>query len=104
MRELTPEEKRSLRAKMVEQQESRIRRAEARGEKALAARLREEKRQSRILLQVHDELVLEAPEAEVEAVVKLTREVMSTAFELRAPLKVEVEVGRNWLEMEPAGW
>ncbi len=53
---------------------------------------------------MHDELVLEAPEDEVEAVVRLTREVMSTAFELRAPLKVEVEIGQNWLEMKPAGW
>ncbi len=54
---------------------------------------------TRILLQVHDELVLEAPEAEVEAASQLTRQVMSQAYELDAPLKVEVEVGDNWLEM-----
>ena len=44
MRDLTPEEKRSLQAKMIEQQESRIRQAEARGKKTLAARLSAEKR------------------------------------------------------------
>jgi DNA polymerase-1 len=58
---------------------------------------------ARILLQVHDELVLEAPEAEVEAVAHLTRQVMSQAYQLDAPLKVEVEVGDNWLEMEKGG-
>jgi DNA polymerase-1 len=69
----------------------------------LHAKLREKKLQSRLLLQVHDEVVLESPEAEVDKVVKLTREVMSQAFELRVPLKVDVEVGQNWLEMERAG-
>ncbi len=64
--------------------------------------LHEQKLQSRLLLQVHDEVVLEAPESEVEKVGALTREVMMNAFELRVPLKVDVEVGRNWLEMEPA--
>jgi DNA polymerase-1 len=55
---------------------------------------------SRMLLQVHDELVLEAPDDEIEVVVPLVREVMSGAFELSVPLKVDVEVGQNWLEME----
>jgi DNA polymerase I-like protein with 3'-5' exonuclease and polymerase domains len=36
----------------------------------------------------------------VEAVVPLVREVMSGAFELSVPLKVDVEVGKNWLEMK----
>ncbi|MBN1995260.1 MAG: DNA polymerase I, partial [Anaerolineae bacterium] len=66
----------------------------------LHAELKKQKLQSRLLLQVHDELVLEAPQAEVEPVVKLTRRVMSKAFALRVPLKVDVEVGQNWLEME----
>ncbi len=66
----------------------------------LHAELRKQKLQSRLLLQVHDELVLEAPEAEVETLVELTREIMCQAFELKAPLKVEVEVGQNWLEMD----
>ena len=66
----------------------------------LHAELGRRKLRSRILLQVHDELVLEAPEAEVEAVSKLTRQVMSQAFPLAVPLKVDVEIGQNWLEME----
>ncbi|MBN1221432.1 MAG: DNA polymerase I [Anaerolineae bacterium] len=69
----------------------------------LHARLQEQKLKSRILLQVHDELVLEAPEPEVKTTVQLTREVMSQAYKLRVPLKVEVEVGQNWLEMEKTG-
>jgi DNA polymerase-1 len=55
---------------------------------------------TRILLQVHDELVLEAPEGEVDQAVRLTREVMSTAFALNVPLVVDVEAGLNWLDME----
>ena len=66
----------------------------------LPARLREHSLHSRLLLQVHDELVLEAPAAEVEETARLTREVMSSAFPLRVPLKVDVEVGDNWLEMD----
>ncbi len=56
---------------------------------------------SRMILQVHDELVLECPEAELAAVSRLVRETMEGAYELRAPLKVDVEVGPNWYEMEP---
>ena len=62
--------------------------------------LRERGLRARMLLQVHDELVLEAPDDELESVVSLVREVMSGAFELAVPLKADVEVGQNWLEME----
>jgi DNA polymerase-1 len=62
--------------------------------------LQERRLRSHMLLQVHDELVLEAPDDELEAVVPLVREVMGGAFELSVPLKVDVEVGQNWLEME----
>jgi len=58
---------------------------------------------TKLLLQVHDELVLEAPQAELDEAVKLTREVMSGAYKLHVPLKVDVEVGQNWLEMVRAG-
>jgi DNA polymerase-1 len=63
--------------------------------------LRERRLRSRMLLQVHDELVLEAPDDEVDMVTLLVREVMGDAYELAAPLKVDVEVGQNWLEMAP---
>jgi DNA polymerase I len=62
----------------------------------------EQKLRTRMLLQVHDELVLEAPEAELSQVVKLTHEMMCHAFELKVPLGVEIGVGQNWLEMEAA--
>jgi DNA polymerase-1 len=62
--------------------------------------LKERQLKSRMLLQVHDELVLEAPTDEVEIVANLTREVMSQAFELKIPLKVDVEIGDNWLDMQ----
>jgi DNA polymerase-1 len=51
-----------------------------------------------ILLQVHDELVLEAPEAEVEGVVAVVRREMEGAATLEVPLVVEIGVGPNWLE------
>ncbi|MFN3450336.1 MAG: DNA polymerase, partial [Roseococcus sp.] len=53
---------------------------------------------ARMLLQVHDELVLEAPEAEAEATGALLREVMENVASLRVPLRVEVGQGRNWAE------
>jgi DNA polymerase-1 len=62
--------------------------------------LRERNLRARMLLQVHDELVLEAPDDEIKSVVPLVRQVMCSAYELAAPLKVDVEVGQNWLEME----
>ena len=49
-----------------------------------------------MIIQVHDELVLEAPEAEVAAVTALLREEMEQVMSLRVPLKVAVHMGRNW--------
>ncbi|HKJ85152.1 MAG TPA: DNA polymerase, partial [Spirochaetia bacterium] len=54
---------------------------------------------SRLLLQVHDELILECPPDEVEAVSNLVREIMVSAVELSIPLKVSVETGSSWGEM-----
>ena len=51
-----------------------------------------------LLLQVHDELVIEAPDGHAEAVAKRVREVMRGAWELKVPLEVEVGIGGNWLE------
>jgi|GEM_PF-945 len=58
--------------------------------------LQERKLRSRMLLQVHDELVLEVPEEEVETVVPLVKEVMEGAYRLEAPLQVEIHTGPNW--------
>jgi len=62
--------------------------------------LRERGLQSKMLLQVHDELVLESPEAEVDEVKALVTECMEGAYQLSVPLEVEVSVGKNWRDME----
>ncbi|MBA2292653.1 MAG: DNA polymerase I [Gemmatimonadales bacterium] len=51
-----------------------------------------------LLLQVHDELVIEAPLAETDATIALVREHMEGAAQLRVPLVVSVGMGRNWVE------
>jgi len=51
---------------------------------------------SRIVLQVHDEIILESPDAEVDAASELTRSVMRGAFELRVPLEVDLQVADTW--------
>jgi len=53
---------------------------------------------SRLLLQVHDELIFEAPEEEVEKVSALIKNKMENAYKTRVPLLVEIGVGNNWLE------
>jgi DNA polymerase-1 len=52
----------------------------------------------RMLLQVHDELIFEAPPEEVEAMSLLVREHMENVATLRVPLVVDIGVGPNWLE------
>ena len=59
-------------------------------------RLRDEGRGARLVLQVHDELLLEAPDAEVSAVKELVREEMCGAYELDPPLAVDVGAGADW--------
>jgi len=66
----------------------------------LHRRLREDGYTGRMILQIHDELLLEAPEDEVDALQDLVVETMGNAFELDVPLKVEVSTGRNWLELK----
>jgi DNA polymerase I len=63
-------------------------------------RLNAEKRQAKMLLSVHDELVFEAPPKEVPAVAQLVRDQMVGAMKLDVPLEVEVAAGKNWLEVE----
>jgi len=65
---------------------------------AIHRRLREEGRSGRLVLQVHDELLVEAPDREVSAVKDLLRAEMVAAFELDPPLAVEVGAGEDWNE------
>ena len=64
----------------------------------LGQALRQDGFQARILLQVHDELVLEAPAGEVNRVAEIVRECMVGVAELKVPLVVDVGAGPNWLE------
>ena len=61
-------------------------------------RLVAEQRRARMLLQVHDELVLEVPEAELDAVIALVKHEMEHAAELSVPLIVDVGTGANWVD------
>ncbi len=61
--------------------------------------LRERGLSARMILQVHDELVFEAPEAEAEAVASLAREAMEGAGQLAVPLDVTVGIGKSWAEI-----
>jgi len=60
--------------------------------------LQDEGLQARLVLQVHDELVFEAPEAETGAVAELARREMAGAWELDPPLVVDLGVGETWVE------
>ncbi|QOW10217.1 DNA polymerase I [Kaistella flava (ex Peng et al. 2021)] len=60
--------------------------------------LTEQNLKTKMLLQVHDELVFEAPEEELETVTALIKKEMESAYETTVPLLVEVGVGDNWLE------
>jgi DNA polymerase-1 len=64
-------------------------------------RLLRERWQARMLLQIHDELVFEAPSGEVNGLAECVVAEMSTVGELRVPLKVDVKAGANWAECEP---
>lgn len=63
--------------------------------------LRQAGYQARIVLQIHDELVLEVPRSELSAVARLTQDAMINALSLRVPLKVDLAAGPNWLQTEP---
>ena len=65
---------------------------------AVWKRLREERLEARLVLQVHDELIVECPESEAETVAKLLDEEMEGVAALAVPLTAEAHWGRNWLE------
>ncbi len=60
--------------------------------------LKEQKLEAKILLQIHDELLIEAPFEEAEQVAEILKTEMMAAAELRVPLSVEVKTGDNWYE------
>ena len=53
---------------------------------------------SKMLLQVHDELVFDVPKEEIETLSALVRDIMENTYRLSVPLKVDIEYGENWFE------
>ncbi|MGF3113056.1 DNA polymerase I [Facklamia sp. P13055] len=66
----------------------------------LDQRLKEEDLQSRMILQIHDELILEGPEEEMSILEKIVPQVMEEAADLSVPLKVDYHYGDSWLELK----
>jgi DNA polymerase-1 len=66
----------------------------------LDAAIKERKLASRMVLQVHDELLLEVPRVELETAAAAARREMESVAELRVPLRVELKWGPNWAELE----
>jgi DNA polymerase-1 len=64
----------------------------------MAKRLEEEGLKTRLLLQVHDELIFEAPKNEIDKLKELVPEVMENALELKVPLKVDYAYGPTWYD------
>ena len=58
----------------------------------------EEKLQSRMILQVHDELVFDVPREEKDILSRIVKTEMENALELEVPLVVDLGLGKNWLE------
>ena len=65
---------------------------------AIQKRLETEQWKSKMLLQVHDELVFDVPKEEIEALQTMVKKEMESAFKLEVPLVVDIGIGANWLE------
>jgi len=63
---------------------------------AVQQRLEKEQSESLMIMQVHDELVFDAPSGETNALTKLVRDEMEGAYKLKVPLKADVTVGDTW--------
>lgn len=68
---------------------------------AIHRRLRRESFATKMLLQIHDELIFEVPPDELDNMAHLAAEEMAGVQQLAVPLKVDVKIGRNWAEVEP---
>ena len=64
----------------------------------LSVELRKISPQTKMLLQVHDEVVLEVPNGDIDKVSKKVKDVMEGIYKLKVPIKVDVLVGKNWDE------
>ena len=66
----------------------------------VSRRLKEMASKAKMLIQIHDELLFELPEAELATTGKAVGEEMTQALGLRVPIKVNQKVGKNWMEVE----
>ena len=64
----------------------------------LYKKLREEGLESKLILQIHDELIIETKKSELDRVKEIMRDLMENAIELKVPLKVDIVVGDNWYD------
>jgi DNA polymerase-1 len=62
--------------------------------------LKKNKKKSKILLQVHDELILEVPENEIDEMKKVVPDMMAKAVQMKVELKTSCDVGTNWYELK----
>jgi DNA polymerase I len=60
--------------------------------------LNEKELQTAMLLTVHDELVFEVPPGEIHEATQLVRDIMENVWELKVPLKVNIQSGKNWAD------
>jgi DNA polymerase-1 len=65
---------------------------------AISERLEKERLETRMTLQVHDELVFDVPKKELEAAYAIVKDGMEKIIELKVPVEAHIEVGKNWLE------
>ena len=61
-------------------------------------RLKQEEMKTRLILQIHDELILEGPEGEAEKAAALLVEEMESAAQLKVPLVAECKIAKNWFD------
>ena len=66
----------------------------------ISRRLAKEKLTSTMIMTVHDELVFDVPQEEVQIMVPLVRQEMEGAMDLAVPMKVSAKIGPNWLDMK----
>ena len=66
----------------------------------LYSEMQQRQLKSKILLQVHDELLFEVPQEEFEEMSQLVSEIMSTSLKLSVPLKIDIKSGQNWGELK----
>ena len=62
------------------------------------SRLKKEGLKAKLVLQVHDELIVESPEEEADAAAKILKEEMENAYALSVPLKVDMNKGKTWYD------